>query len=326
MFIALVSAIFNSPSVKQKLAVRAWALFIVSFSLMTTARVDAQGFPGAPMTRPPSQKKKRQLPDQKPTKQMPSVVAKPKVTQAAESSRPVEEQSIPIPPTTAEKTQDTEEAFEGGLYFQIFGAALFSPTGSTHGWTQDCPSLAAINWNPECTTRAPIGGTIGARLGFRYKWIGVEFFGLGAGDWSSAAFDQPIPNVPSIVSTMQIGRVGGGPGGGLRILSPPGTFRFSGGVGAGAMFRYVFTSFSSLDGSSVNYQSPFLVTDLNLMIGPLNLGLLALLEFSKDVNIQTKIAEQAGAAAQLDQIFSPIRVFSGTQFFLGPVLGLHFGN
>ena len=240
----------------------------------------------------------------------------------------------PEPPKEP-KAEEEETELDGGLYFHLEGAALFAPTGATHSWgTDGCPSLTIpelnINWNPNCAAKAPIGGAITARLGFRYKYVGFELLGIGAGDWSSATYDEPVPGVPTIATSMQVGRVGGGPGAGLRFMTRPSTFRFSAGLGAAALFRYVFTSFSSLDGSSTNYVAPALISDVNLMIGPLSLGVLAMVEFSKDVNVQTNLNDQIFIPNQetidVDAAFSPIRVFTGTQFFLGPVIGLHFGE
>ncbi len=311
---------------KRKLPSQTLASLVLFFSVTLAGSVSAQGFPGAPMTRPPQRRAAQTSASQPVSKpQANRLVAAPVTSEQPQDPKNIRPK-VGKSPDTDEASAKDEDENDRGFYFRLFGAALFSPTGSSHGWAETCPSLPSISWNPNCTTVAPIGGAIGARLGFRYKFIGIEAFGLGAGDWSSASFDQPVPGIPSIASSMQVGRVGGGPGGGLRLLSAPGTFRVSAGLGAGVLFRYVFTSFSSLDGSSTNYKAPFLVSDINVMVGPLSLGLFALFEFSKDINIRTNIAEQVGAPAEVDQVLSPIGVFSGTQFFLGPVLALHFGN
>ncbi len=152
----------------------------------------------------------------------------------------------PEPPTTAPPASQAEEEKEGddgpglGLYVDVDGAAMFA-FSSSHEWKDDCPaaSIGTESWAPECSTSAPIGVLADAKLGFRFGYLGVELMGVFAGDWSRASFDQPIPGLDAD-STMDVGRVGGGVGAGLRLMTAPGMFRISGGAGGGVLFRHVY--------------------------------------------------------------------------------------
>ena len=208
------------------------------------------------------------------------------------------------------------------------------PGGSTHQWLTECPSTQAEGvipaWNPSCSARAPLGLLGGARVGYNFAPFGVEAFGLGAGDWSQANFDEPFPLAEQAGTSMLIARVGGGFGAGVRLMTEPGLFRVHGGVGGGAMFRHVFTSFSSLDGSSTKYQAPFLMADLNLtFLKFLNVGVMLMVEFSPDVTVPTNF----GAVVPIPELVEPVEdalgsttVFKGPQVFLGPTVGLLFGG
>lgn len=217
-----------------------------------------------------------------------------------------------------------------GLYLDAEGAALFA-LSSTHEWSESCPAvnLGSESWQPECSTSAPLGALLQGRLGMRFGYLGVEGFGLAAIDWSAARFDDAIPGLPSSASTMAIGRVGGGLGAGLRLMSAPGLFRASAGAGGGIMFRHVYTSISSLDGASDGYHAPFVSFDVTLtLLGFVNLGVMGLVEFPSDVAVSPDFSgiDDAFVGAQVESEIGQVTVFSGPQFFIGPKLGIHFGG
>ncbi len=250
----------------------------------------------------------------------------------AQSSSP--EPPPTLPPATAPPASQAEEPKEGddgpgfGLYVDADGAAMFS-FASTHEWKDGCPaaSIGTEAWAPACSTSAPIGLMADAKLGFRFGYVGVELMGVFAGDWSRAAFDQPVPGL-DIDSTMDVGRVGGGVGGGLRLMTAPGLFRISGGAGGGVLFRHVYSTISSLDGKSTGYAAPFVMGDVTItLLRFLNVGVVAMVEFSKDITLEPDFSKVAGpAAGPLEDAVGPVTVFQGPQFFIGPRVGLHFGG
>jgi hypothetical protein len=246
--------------------------------------------------------------------------------------------------------QNAQAAEVDGLYLGMNAAAI-SGLKSTHEWATGCPTITPSNeavdqlaalglappftaWNPQCSVRGPLGAAVEGRLGIRMKVIGLEAFLLGGIDFSSAHLDTSTApfEIPAYASDMYIGRVGGGPGIGARFMTLPGMFRFTAGVGAGAMIRYVFTNVSSLDGSSVNYVAPMIRADLNIvLLSFLSIGVMGWVEFADPVKIRPDLSalNVSFNGLQLDVYLKGLErvtVFQGNQYFIGPYLGLHFGK
>jgi hypothetical protein len=221
-----------------------------------------------------------------------------------------------------------------GFYFDVFGVGLFG-LESTHEWNQNCPEvtdpMTGKDSDFSCDTRIPVGGALGVRLGLILRGVvGFEGFALGAGDWSRASIEElDMPGVPASLESMQIGRVGGALGGGLRLSTPTEGLRLSAGFGPGVAFRRVYTNVSSLDGSSTNYAAPMLLGDLSVTFGDsLTIGVVGWAEFSKTISIEPDLssipaAEEAAAAfSQIERV----AVFQGTQWFIGPMIAFHHGS
>lgn len=221
-----------------------------------------------------------------------------------------------------------------GAYVDMDSAFLFG-LKSGHEWNSNCPEITSpsppISWNPGCSASAPLGFAVEGRLGLLFRNVGLEAFLLGAADWSTAALhgEPPIP-LPSYAREMQIGRVGGGPGIGMRYLTKPKGVRFTAGFGGGLFARFVYTNMTSLDGSSDAYLAPMLRADMSLVLTKFfNVGVLGWAEFSGDVTVKPDISA-IGEAANIPNLelngMDRVVVFSGTQYFIGPYLGLHFGK
>lgn len=227
--------------------------------------------------------------------------------------------------------QDTSGTAESNLYLDIFGAGLFG-LKSTHEWNHDCPEVTDPMTGEDlairCDARAPMGGALGVRFGLMLRGtVGFEAFAMGAGDWSKVDIEGfDVPGVPASLESMQVGRVGGALGGGLRLSTPTTGLRLSAGFGPGVAFRRVYTNVSSLDGSSTNYAAPMLLGDMSVTIGEsFTIGVLAWAEFSKTISIEPDLsgipsAEEAAAAfTQIERV----TVFQGTQWFIGPMIAFH---
>lgn len=249
---------------------------------------------------------------------------------AQESIPPTSHEGTPTapPPSQAQKKNEGDDGVDFGIYVDANGAAMFA-FASTHDWKADCPAatVGSETWAPQCSTSAPIGLLADGRLGFRFGYVGIELMGVFAGDWSRASFDEAIPGL-SADSTMDVGRVGGGFGGGLRFMTSPGLARISAGAAGGVLFRHVYSTISSLEGQSVGYQAPYVMGDVTAtFLGFLNVGLVAMVEFAPDVTLQPDFSSIAGpAAGPIEEAIGPVTVFQGPQFFLGPRFGLHFGG
>jgi hypothetical protein len=219
---------------------------------------------------------------------------------------------------------------------------------STHGWNSGCPVLEPSDaaqaeaaaqgvvlpsWSPSCSTTPPLGAMLEGRIGLRFRYIGLEGFLLGGGDWTSASLTGDLPSeIPDYAKSMQIGRVGGGPGIGLRLMTKPKGVQLTGGVGGGFLARFVYTNVSSLDGSSVSYIAPMVRADLSLVFAKhFVIGVMGWAEFSGDVEVRPDISvlglNNGPAGIDLDiQALNRVLVFSGTQYFLSPYIGFQFGK
>jgi hypothetical protein len=228
--------------------------------------------------------------------------------------------------------------------FYLSGSAGFLwGVRSTHAWTTDCPEIApasplvaqALNftsWAPPCSTRPPLGLMMEGRFGLRFKYIGLEGFLLGSADWSSAGLggDPPIP-IPKYAQQMEIGRVGGGPGIGIRFMTKPKPVQFTIGAGGGIFARFVYSNVSSLDGSSVSYLAPMARGDLSFVFAKhFIVGVMGWAEFSESVTVRPDLGMLGLPAApdggDLLTGLDKVTVFQGTQFFLAPYLGIQFGK
>lgn len=222
-------------------------------------------------------------------------------------------------------------------------------TNSTHAWASECPvispsedaqaqaaaagvTLPFTSWAPSCSTTQPLGVTLEGRIGLRFRYIGLEGFLLGSADWSSGVLDGQAPiALPEYAQKMYVGRVGGGPGIGIRFLTKPGPVQFTGGIGGGILARFVYTNISSLDGSSVTYPAPMARVDLSFVFAKhFLLGVMGWAEFSERVKVRPDLAMlgltgPGGINLEL-QGLDEVDVFRGTQYFLIPYLGLQFGK
>jgi hypothetical protein len=246
---------------------------------------------------------------------------------------PIPESSPPPPASTA---REEEDEFDGGLYIDVNVAGTLG-IRSTHQWKESCPEVTELSWSPDCKTKPPMGVALEGRIGVRIGVVGIEGFGLAAGDWSGGKLQgqEPAVPLPSFATEMAVGRIGGGVGGGLRLTST-GLFRIALGAGGGVMFRHVYSNVSSLDGSSQGYVAPIVRADLSLtLLKFLNIGVLGWVEFSPEVIVTLNLAAAGGIGdvmlppAQVDALegaLGDVTVFDGPQFFVGPFAGFHFGS
>lgn len=245
------------------------------------------------------------------------------------------------------RAAEPDGPYVSGVVAPVFGL------GSTHQWATDCPviepsaevraqfeqagtPLPFESWTPAgCGASAPLGVALEGRIGVRFQHIGLEGFLLGSGDWTSGSLEGTPPiELPSYATKMQIGRVGAGPGLGLRLMPTKlrSNLLVSLGVGGGAMIRYVYTNISSLDGSADTYIAPMVRVDAGIVLFRfLALGVMGWAEFADNVRVLPNleaVASSFGAASNVQAYLTGIdgvTVFQGTQFFVGPYLGLHFG-
>lgn len=234
-----------------------------------------------------------------------------------------------------------------GLYggFQLVG--MFEPAGA--GGTLD--AACEVTGATSCESSVPMGGGLGGYVGYAFAPIGLELFLLGGGDVSqpAASFDgetgsevNPLVAAPAREESFIIGRFGGGGAARLRVLFPFGRVRVTGAVGAGAAYRHLLLgrdtvaadgATSSVGSEGTGYVSAVFSVEaaVQIVLGgttALSIGGSLWLEHAGDgvaTDARGDVFLTGGEGQPRPQATPAYDMASGTQLFVGPVLGLHFG-
>jgi len=235
-----------------------------------------------------------------------------------------------------------------GLYggFQLVG--MFEPAGSGNTLDTSCEVTGATT----CESGTPMGGAIAGYIGYAFAPIGLELFLLGGGDIvsPSASFDgvtgseiNPLVAAPAREEAFTIGRFGGGGAARLRALFPIDRFRLTGAVGAGLAYRHMLLGRETVAASGATsstgnddgdgYLTGVLSIELAaqvLMAGTTSfvLGASLWLEHAGDgvaTPAETDVYLTKDGEIPAPQATPSYDMASGTQLFIGPFLGLHFG-
>ncbi len=235
-----------------------------------------------------------------------------------------------------------------GVYggFQLVG--MFEPTGSGNTLQSSCPVTGATS----CEASGPMGGAIAGYVGYAFDPIGLEVFLLGGGDITepSASFDgvtgsevNPLVAAPAREEAFTIGRFGGGGAARLRLLFPVDRFRFTGAVGAGVAYRHMLlaretvaengATSSTGNDDGTGYVTGVLSVELAaqvLMAGTSSfvVGFNLWLEHAGDgvaTPAESDVFLTKDGEIPAPQATPAYDMASGTQLFLGPFLGFHFG-
>ncbi len=227
-----------------------------------------------------------------------------------------------------------------GLYANLDFFGVATTGGATNGIAESCPSGS-------CTAPSPVGAGLDVHVGHAWGWIAVEGLVFGMYDTSPAhvTYPEDVATGPyagvARTEDYRFHRFGGGGAIGGRVTSKHPTVRFTFGAAFGlevkaGLYSRDATSVAAIGGekgtntftsSNPTYTSPILVFDAGVLLGgsvKFHLGVLALVEF-----VGSPVMTAADASETLNNKplgTPPIQVASGTQFFLGPVIGLHFGD
>jgi hypothetical protein len=227
-----------------------------------------------------------------------------------------------------------------GLYADLDFFGLATTGGATNGIAAECPS-------PPCTAPSPLGAGLDVRVGHAWGWIAVEGLVFGMYDTSPAHVTYPndVASGPyagvARTEDYRFHRFGGGGAIGGRVTSKHPTVRFTFGAAFGldvkaGLFSRTSTSAQQIGGvtgtntvtsNTATYTSPILVFDGGVLLGgtvKFHLGILALAEF-----VGSPVLTAADATETLNTKplgTPPLQIAGGTQLFIGPVIGLHFGD
>ncbi|MFO0552771.1 MAG: PEGA domain-containing protein [Polyangiaceae bacterium] len=235
-----------------------------------------------------------------------------------------------------------------GVYggFELVG--MFEPAGSGNTMSTSCEVTGATT----CEGGLPLGGGLGFYVGYAFAPIGLELYILAAGDVQSphASFDgetssdiNPLVAKPAREEEFLIGRFGGGGVARLRLLAPVDIFRFTAAIGAGVAYRHLLLKRDTVADngaeSSVGNEdgTGYLTAVLSVAVGgQVLLGGTTALTFGANLWLEHAgdgVATEARTDVYLSkegeipqpQATPAYDMVSGTQVFIGPAIGLHFG-
>jgi hypothetical protein len=250
--------------------------------------------------------------------------------------------------TAGEVKEDIERPWTfDGLYGGLQFIGMFGPAGSGNTLENACDVTGATS----CDGGLPMGGGIGGYIGYAFAPVGLELLILGGGDIHRphATFDgvtssevNPLVAQPARDEDFIIGRFGGGGAIRLRLLHPIDRFRITGAIGAGLAYRHMLLgrdgaaangATSSVSPEGDGYLTGVLSVEVaaQVLLGgttALALGFNMWLEHAGD-GVATP-ADNNVFLIKDGEVPAPhatpaYDMASGTQLFIGPFLGLHFG-
>lgn len=232
-----------------------------------------------------------------------------------------------------------------GIYSNLDFFGVASPGDATNGLKESCPSQP-------CQASSPLGAGLGVRVGYSFGYVGVEGLAFGMYDTSDGSVTFPNDDLVTAhpytgvarSETYRFHRYGGGGALGGRLTTKHPNIRFTFGASLGLEYKGMIykrdstatkianaqTSFTSAAATST---APMIVLDLGILLGTatgpkFHIGALALFEMVGDpVFAPADDNKTLGAQPTPAKLGTPpLQMASGTQFFLGPVIGLHFGE
>ncbi len=230
-----------------------------------------------------------------------------------------------------------------GLYAQLLFVGAFEATTPTN----DIAQGVGYTTDTSISGSGIFGGGLNVRIGYSFGWLGIEGSILGKYDHSevdaavnanTAQFGAPTPSNPQgsplpRTEQWQFHRIGGNAALGLRlmpltqIVRP--TFGIAGGISMNGVFfnRSIEGTQSGMPGTGT-YVAPSLMMDMGIELGStpgtkFYLGALLLAEFAG-------AAQGKPATSFNDPRYppptTPINVVNGKDVFIGPVIGMQFGE
>jgi hypothetical protein len=233
------------------------------------------------------------------------------------------------------------------------GLAVFGTVGptATHGLWDNCPVS-------DCPQLTSLGGGLGFRLGYSFGWVGIEalLIGMFDGSGSQPKFDTRTTKSDAAFygvprdETFTFWRYGFGGGLGLRLTPPTPGIRPTVGVAGAYLYRAaryasnatahasegIIPETKNHDSNVPTFAAPALVVDAGLLIGgtpgfKVHLGVLFIAEFDPrrtaegyDGALGTEITPTG--TQNVPHGAPEIDLVNGTQFFIGPVVGMQFGH
>lgn len=238
-----------------------------------------------------------------------------------------------------------------GAYIQLALFGAFAVAGERDDVFSDCvPTSRRIGG---CTTGMPAGGGLAVRLGHSFGWWALEGLLLGEYDgwvtrtlYEREVYEQEGYSHVGVARREKywFHRIGAGFGLGGRVTSRHPTFRFTAGLAVGGLHRRVGYTYqarsdqregaeagtSNHDSELAPYWVPTSVLDGGVLIGAtpgtkFYLGVQAQLDLGGGGKLRADPFEAASLEGR--RVGVPrVQVAGATQLFVGPMLGLQFGE
>jgi hypothetical protein len=239
-----------------------------------------------------------------------------------------------------------------GLYVGINLLGRFGTSAPASEYAESCPVQKGF-----CETGKPAGAGGLLRIGYSLGVVGLEGIGFASFDHSPVnaqyqAYLSPAMSAhhgPMRTEEIGLDRFGAGGAFGARVTSQHSIIRFTAGSALGLAFRHVDAQVDAqfdnlpnpgcIDCRNSDHRSwnggagkvvPLLMFDASLLLGStpgtkFQLGALAMVEFYGEEGLVTD-AQSDDDVSGIAYGHPGFQVAKGTELFIGPVLGLQFGE
>jgi hypothetical protein len=187
---------------------------------------------------------------------------------------------------------------------------------------------------------SPLGAGLAVRVGYAFGWIAIEGVGFGSYDYSSGKLTEGAGTMTdaSRNDSYTFHRFGGGGAVGARVATMNPHLRFTASAlgGIAAMGNIYTQSASSTDtsataqntSSATTYTAPLLMFDAGVLVGwpngaKVHIAALGMVQFVGSPVMASPLGHTGLGAASYTT--PALGVASGTQIFIGPVIGFDLG-
>jgi hypothetical protein len=192
---------------------------------------------------------------------------------------------------------------------------------------------------------SPLGAGLAVRVGYAFGWIALEGMGFGSYDYSSGTITEGTAGSSTDIQRSDayaFHRFGGGGAVGLRVANEDPHLRFTGSVLGGlAAMGNIYTQSASPTSTSLGtsgaqntssattYTAPLLVFDGGVLVGwpngaKFHISALCMAQFVGSPAMASPLGK-TGTGTGTSYSTPALSVASGTQVFIGPLIGFDLG-
>jgi hypothetical protein len=187
---------------------------------------------------------------------------------------------------------------------------------------------------------SPLGAGLAVRVGYAFGWIAIEGVGFGSYDYSSGKLTEGSGSTTDVTrdDSYTFHRFGGGGAVGLRVANMNPHLRLTASaLGGFAAMGNIYTQSASATesaataqntSSAVTYTAPVLMFDGGVLVGwpngaKVHIAALAMLQFVGSPVMSSPLSQTSLGTGSYST--PGLTVASGTQVFIGPMIGFDLG-